>query len=328
MTVTPSPLSISETQSLTVTVAVSGGTGGATPTGSVTLSSGSYSSSPATLSGGTATITVPAGSLAVGTDTLTASASGDANYNPAVGTASVTVLGLAVLTSPTPGLGTVLGTSNVSFQWSAGTGVTLYQLNLSATTPGASDLFSYKGSATSMTVTTLPSNGATVYARLYSNINGTWKYNDYLYTENGSPVAAVLQSPTPGSTAILGTSNVTFQWSVGTGVALYQLNLSATTPGASDLFSYKGSATSATVTSLPSNGATVYAALFSKINGVWQQNNYVYTESGTPTPAALTTPTPGLSTILGTTNVTFQWTTGTKGDSLPTQPQRHYSRCK
>ena len=312
VTVTPSPLSISTTQPLMVTVAVSGGSGGLTPTGSVTLSSGSYTSSPATLSAGTATITVPAGSLAVGADTLTASASGDANYNPAVGTGSVTVLGLAVLTSPTPGLGTVLGTSNVSFQWSTGTGVTLYQLNLSATTPGASDLFSYKGSATSATVTSLPSNGATVYARIYSNINGTWKYNDYLYTENGSPVAAVLQSPTPGSTTILGTSNVSFQWSVGTGVTLYQLNLSATMPGASDLFSYKGSASSATVTSLPSNGATVYAALFSKINGVWQQNNYVYTESGTPTPAALTSPTPGLSTLLGTNNVAFQWTSGTK----------------
>ena len=312
VTVTPSPLSISTTQSLTVTVAISGGTGGLTPTGTVTLSSGSYTSSPATLSGGTATITVPAGSLAVGTDTLTASTSGDANYNPAVGTGSVTVLGLAVLTSPTPGLGTVLGTGNVSFQWSAGTGVTLYQLNLSATTPGASDLFSYKGSATSATVTSLPSNGATVYARIYSNINGTWKYNDYLYTESGSPVAAVLQSPTPGLSTVLGTSSVSFQWSAGTGVALYQLNLSATSPGASDLFSYKGSALSATVTSLPSNGATVYAVLYSKINGAWQQNSYVYTESGTPTPAALTSPTPGLSTVLGTNSVAFHWTTGTE----------------
>jgi len=41
----------------------------------------------------------------------------------------------------------------------------------------------YKGSATSATVPTLPANGARIYARLYSKINGVWEYNDYVYTE-------------------------------------------------------------------------------------------------------------------------------------------------
>jgi hypothetical protein len=77
----------------------------------------------------------------------------------------------------------VLGTSNVPFQWSAGTGVSLYQLNLSAIAPGGSDLYLYKGAALSTSVPTLPANGVTVYARLYSKINGAWQYNDYVYTE-------------------------------------------------------------------------------------------------------------------------------------------------
>jgi hypothetical protein len=77
----------------------------------------------------------------------------------------------------------VLGASNVPFQWTAGTGATLYQLNLSAIAPGDSDLYSYKGSATSTIVPTIPGNGVTVYARLYSYINKTWQYNDYVYTE-------------------------------------------------------------------------------------------------------------------------------------------------
>jgi|HubBroStandDraft_1064217.scaffolds.fasta_scaffold665507_2 hypothetical protein len=59
---------------------------------------------------------------------------------------------------------------------------------------------------TSTTVATLPSKGATVYARLYSMISGVMQHNDYTYTEAtaaaGTPVAMI--SPTAGST--LGTS--------------------------------------------------------------------------------------------------------------------------
>jgi len=217
----------------------------------------------------------------------------------------------AVITSPTPGLGTVLGTSNVPFQWTAGNGVSVYQLNVSATAPGASDLFLYKGTATSATAPTLPANAAKVYARLYSKINGAWQFNDYVYTESGLPTPAVLTSPTPGLGTVLGTSNVAFQWTAGIAASDYQLNLSAIAAGASDLFLYKGTATSANVPTLPADDVTVYARLYSKINGAWQYIDYVYTESGTPAPAVLTLPTPGLGTVLGTSNVAFEWTAGT-----------------
>ena len=213
----------------------------------------------------------------------------------------------AALTSPTPGLGTVLGASNVQFQWNAGGGVTLYQLNLSAIAPGQSELFSYKGTATFATAPTLPANGAPVYARLYSYIKGAWQYNDYTYTESGTAAPAALTSPSPGVGTVLGATNVTLQWNAGTGVTRYQLNLSATTPGASDLFLYKGTATTATVPTLPANGVTIYATLYSYINGAWQSNSYVYTESGSITLAAITSPTPGPGTVLGPSNVVFQW---------------------
>ena len=216
----------------------------------------------------------------------------------------------AVLTSPTPGPGTILGASNVTFQWTAGIDVSDYQLNLSAVAAGGSDLFLYKGTATSTIVPTLPANGETVYATLYSKINGVWQSNAYLYTESGTLTPAVLTSPTPGLSTILGTGNVLFQWTAGSPASDYQLSLSVIAPGGSDLFLYKGTALSTTVPTLPANGVTVYATLYSKIEGVWLSNAYVYTESGTLTPAVLTTPTPGLSTILGTSNVLFQWTAG------------------
>jgi hypothetical protein len=184
----------------------------------------------------------------------------------------------AVLQSPSPGLSTVLGTSNVPFQWSAGTGATLYQFSLGTLAPGASDLYLHKGTATSAVVPSLPSNGVIVYATLSSYINGAWQSNNYVYTASGTTAAAVLQSPTPGIGTILGTSNIPFQWSAGTGVSLYQLTLSAIGPGQSELYYYKGSATSQTVPTLPAKGAKVYARLYSEINGAWQFNDYVYTE--------------------------------------------------
>jgi len=125
---------------------------------------------------------------------------------------------------------------------------------------------------------TIPTNGQTVYARLYSWINGTWQHNDYVYTESGSTVPAVLTSPAPGVGTVLGTSSVQFQWSAGTGVADYQLNLSAIAPGESELYLYKGTSLSATATTLPANGVQVYARLYSRINGTWRYNDYVYTE--------------------------------------------------
>ena len=203
-----------------------------------------------------------------------------------------------------------LGTTNVAFKWTAGTGVTLYQSSTSAPLePGAKDLFTYKGTAQTATALTLPAGGMTVYATLYSLINGAWQSNSYVYTESGS-LPASLTSPTPGVGTILGASNVQFQWTTGAEVTDYQLNLSAIGKGQSELFMHKGTATSAMAATLPANGATVYATLYSLINGVWQSNSYEYTESGTPTAATLTSPTPGSTTILGTNNVKFQWTSG------------------
>jgi len=248
-----------------------------------------------------------------GTLTNATKQAGNPSYaaaNPVTQSIVVNPPAKAILISPTPGLSTILGVSNVTFEWTPAAGATDYQLSLSAIAYGDSDLFLYKGTDTSVIAGTFPANGVKVYATLYSKINGVWQSNDYLYTESGTPTPAALTSPAPGLTTILGASNVQFLWTAGTDVAEYQLNLSAVAAGDSDLYTYKGTATSATATTLPANGVEVYARLYSKINGAWQYNDYVYTEGGTPTPAALTSPTPGLSTILGTSNVKFQWTAG------------------
>jgi len=211
----------------------------------------------------------------------------------------------AALTSPTPGA--VLTGSGATFQWTAGAGVTQYVLGIGSTGVGSYNLFnSTPIAATQASVTGLPTNGATLYARLYSMINGAWQYNDYTYTAAPTPVPAILTSPTPGSK--LTGSGATFQWTTGTAVTQYVLGIGSTGVGSYNLFnSTPITATQASVTGLPTNGETLYARLYSWINGAWQYNDYTY--SAAATPAVLTSPTP--SSTLTSSSATFQWTAGT-----------------
>jgi hypothetical protein len=197
------------------------------------------------------------------------------DYTTAAASVQLTVNQGAALISPAPG--SVLGTSQ-TFTWSTGTGVTQYELTL-GTTIGAYDVYnSGHITATSVTATNLPGNGATLYAELWSYMNGAWQYTSYTFTEGvfaPTSFPAVLISPTPGS--VLGTSQM-FTWSTGTDVTLYDLAL-GTKPGSYNLYnSGHITGTSAAVTGLPSGGGTIYGQLWSYIGGVWQYTSYTFTE--------------------------------------------------
>jgi hypothetical protein len=186
----------------------------------------------------------------------------------------------ATMSTPTPG--STLGTSNVKFTWTTGTGATEYNLWLGLNGPGSSSLYTSSWlptPTTSTTVTSLPAKGATVYARLYSMVDGKVEYNDYTYTEAPAPTGspATMSTPTPGST--LGTSNLMFTWGTGTGVTEYNLWLGLSGPGSSSLYTSGWlTTTSTTVSSLPAKGATVYARLYSMVNGAVKYNDYTYIE--------------------------------------------------
>jgi fibronectin type 3 domain-containing protein len=181
----------------------------------------------------------------------------------------------AQLTSPTSG--STLAGSSVTFAWTTGSGVTLYDLYLGTTGAGSSNLYnSGHTAATSAIVTGLPENGVTVYARLLSEIGGIWQSADYTYTEAGTLAPAALTSPAPGS--VLAGSSVAFTWTGGAGPAAYQLYLGTTGVGSYNLYdSGSTKATTETVSGLPTTGATVYARLYQLIDGVWQHTDYTYT---------------------------------------------------
>jgi serine protease len=179
---------------------------------------------------------------------------------------------------------------------------------LGTTGPGSSNLYnSGSTTATSANLTSLPTNGVTVYARLWSMIGGSWRGVDYTYTEAGAPAPAVLTNPVPGNQ--LAGSSANFSWTSGSGPVAYELWLGTTGAGSSDLYN-SGSltTTSASVTGLPANGVKIYARLWSQISGRWQCTDYAYTEAGTPVPASLISPSQG--SVLTSSSATFSWTPG------------------
>ena len=245
----------------------------------------------------------------IGTDQIAASYPGDTDLNPSVsGTVGVTAVTLPTMSSPAPG--SQLSGSTATFQWTAGSDVTAYELSVGTTGPGSSNIYSPSAvTSTSAAVSGLPTNGATVYVTLSSEINGVWQPQYYSYTASAPASAPALTSPTPGSQ--LSGSSATFTWTAGTGsISQYALLVGTTSPGSSNLSTYNGlaSITSTTVSGLPKNGLNIYVTLEYEIGGVWSSLQYTYTAAGSTAPPALTSPIPGSQ--LSGSSVAFTWSPG------------------
>ena len=179
----------------------------------------------------------------------------------------------ATMTSPAPG--STLASAVVPFTWSAGSsGVVQYWLN-AGTTPGGWDLYTAsQGASLSRTITGLPSNGSTVYVRLWTQFSsGAWGFSDYTYT--AASLLAGMTSPAMGS--VLPGASVTFTWNTGSGAVQYWLN-AGTTLGGWDLYTAsQGTSPSRTITGLPTNGSTVYVRLWTQSSGgAWGFNDYTF----------------------------------------------------
>jgi len=196
----------------------------------------------------------------------------------AFNTASVTPAAITSPSSPS-----TLTANSVTFQWSAGTNVTSYWLDVGNTLGGNQWYQSGIIATLSATAPNIPPNGSTVYVTLYSLAGGLKFPNSYTYTAaNG----AQMVSPPPGSTPLSGAS-VTFTWSAGTGFTSYELSVGSTYGGA-DIYPLTnvGDVTSTTVSGLPTNGSTVYVTLYSVNTGQTVQNYYSYVSAGSGEPSA------------------------------------------
>ena len=102
----------------------------------------------------------------------------------------------ASLTTPTPDTPTQLSGTSVAFSWTPGNTAAHFEFYVGTTGAGSSNLYNSSSvTATTETVSNLPDNDSTVYVRLYSLINGAWRYNDYTYISAGVATQATLTTP-------------------------------------------------------------------------------------------------------------------------------------
>jgi hypothetical protein len=181
---------------------------------------------------------------------------------------------VATLTSP------VNGATNVSMtlpmQWTTVVGTQAYELYLGSTLGAKNILDSDQTQQTSYLATGLPSS-LTVFARLWTEVGGVWRFSDSTFTtEAGTvPVVAILTYPANSSTNVNRT--LPMHWKSVPDAQAYELYLGSTL-GAKDLIDtgeiqqtfYLGRG-------LPF-GQTMFARLWTKVDDFWR---YTDTTIGT-----------------------------------------------
>jgi hypothetical protein len=233
------------------------------------------------------------------------------------GATSLATLTATVSPGPSPASSGTL-TSPATFYWNNGYGAIEYALLLGTEGTGTSNLYdSGDTTATSLPSFSIPSNGVTVYATLKQEINGVWQTAlHYTFTEPGTEQNATLStSPTAPATINLTSPDTTFYFIGGVGPAEYYLWLGTGTTGANQYNVYKGTAgtaAQAAVTTIPDDGANIYATLFQLFNGTWTSTSYTLTAPGNPTYATLSAPGSNTATTPATllASQQFTWTGG------------------
>jgi T5SS/PEP-CTERM-associated repeat protein len=180
---------------------------------------------------------------------------------------------IAQMLSPTNG--TTFVSTNATFNWSAGTGVSQYAL-WESSAPGDYDLNAVAVGTNRTWTLNVPLDGGAVYVRLWSLVGGTWKWNDYEYATSAGGAAVKAQMTSHASGATLDGASTAFAWNAGTGVSQYAL-WAGNMPGSYDLYAVAlGTNRTQTVTGLPVDGGPVYVRLWSLIDGSWKFNEYFY----------------------------------------------------
>lgn len=231
----------------------------------------------------------------------------DADYTAASGGG-----GSANATISTPSAGANLSGSSQAFTWSTGTGVTQYWLEAGTTSAPGAYFSQDMGTSTSHTITGLPTNGGTIRVRLWSYRGGQWYTEDADYTaaSGGGGANAVISSPTAG--AALAGSSQAFFWTAGVGVSQYWLEAGTTSSPGAYFSQNMNSATSNTISGLPTDSSTIRIRLWSYRGGQWYTEDADFTAAaggGGSANATISSPSAG-STLSGSSQA-FTWSTGT-----------------
>lgn len=182
----------------------------------------------------------------------------------------------SVLVSPEPDSTLTSDTMSVTV---SDVGADSYYLYVGSV-PGGRQFFSGYIPNRTATVTDLPTDGSTVYVRVWTYRRGSyWKYNDYVvtaHTEEQSQLSELL-SPPPTSTVTTSSMNVIVS---DVGASSYYLYVGST-PGGRQYFSGFIPNRTATVTGLPRDDSSVYIRVWTLHSGEsWQHiDTYVITDN-------------------------------------------------
>ncbi len=179
-----------------------------------------------------------------------------------------------------PAAGSTLPGASATFVWSPVSGGLEYFIYVGTSTGSNSLAGRSTGTATSTSVTNLPTTGGAIYVRLWTRFAAGWQYRDSTYsaaTSGGATstsVKAAMTSPADGS-QLAGTSQA-FSWSAGVNAQQYFF-YAGTSVGGNNL---AGASTdlnrSISVSSLPRGGQIIYVRLWTLLATGWQYTDYTY----------------------------------------------------
>ena len=134
-------------------------------------------------------------------------------YPPVLGWIHVGATAVAS-TMTSPAAGSQFGGSNVTFTWTSGTSVSARWLYV-GTSSGGADLYNSNqlgAPTTSLTVPGLPTDGRTVYVRLWSLLPSGWNLIDYTYRA-AQAAAQVPAAPSKVVVTVTSPTNIHVTWS-------------------------------------------------------------------------------------------------------------------
>lgn len=208
-----------------------------------------------------------------------------------------------VATITAPAANSTLACGNITASWS---GTADEYWVFAGSTFGGNDYYDSGNiaGATSTTVTGLPDDSSVVYIRLfYRAAAGQWLSTDVLVTACDEPApTATITTPLAGTTLACGDTAVTW-----TGDADQYWVYAGSTPGGNEHFDSGslGGALTATMTNLPSDGATVYVRLWYRFTDAeWLSADIQYTACSAT--ATITSPLAGA--VLDCVEDAVSWT--------------------
>ncbi|MFK8027605.1 MAG: hypothetical protein AB8C40_06040 [Gammaproteobacteria bacterium] len=180
----------------------------------------------------------------------------------------------------TPTNGATLTSNSETFTWNAnGNAVTEWWFRLGSTVGGKNIYESGNiGTTNSVLVNSLPTDGSTIYGRLFyrNGSSGAWKSEDFTFTSFDAP-PPIMTSPTNGAT--LTSNSETFTWNAnGNAVTEWWFRLGSTV-GGQDIYESGniGATNSVLVNSLPTDGSIIYGRAFYR-NGssAWKSEDFTF----------------------------------------------------